>query len=224
MSSARLLVIEDECRLREYLCSGLGEEGFITSGVESAEAAELALRGSDFSAIVLDLRLPQKDGSDFLRELRASSNTTPVLILTARDAIAERVAGLNDGADDYLTKPFAFAELTARLRALLRRHPTPPQPFLRVAGLVFNTATRRVQYEGRDLALTPKETQFLELLMRNAGNTVTRAMIAQVVWGDAYNDFSNLIEVFVNRLRHKIADRGPSLIVTVRGTGYVIRS
>jgi two-component system copper resistance phosphate regulon response regulator CusR len=173
---------------------------------------------------VLDLRLPQKNGSVFLRELRASSNTTPVLILTARDALAERVAGLNDGADDYLTKPFAFAELTARLRALLRRQPTPPQPFLRVAGLVFNTATRRVQYEGRDLALTPKETQLFELLMRNAGNTVTRAMIAQVVWGDAYNDFSNLIEVFVNRLRHKIADHGPSLIVTVRGTGYVMRS
>jgi DNA-binding response OmpR family regulator len=139
MSSARLLVIEDERRLREYLCSGLGEEGFITSGVESAEAAELALRSVTFSAIVLDLSLPQKDGSDFLRELRASSDTTPVLILTARDAIAERVAGLNDGADDYLTKPFAFAELTARLRALLRRQPTLPQAFLHVAGLVFNT-------------------------------------------------------------------------------------
>jgi DNA-binding response OmpR family regulator len=220
---ATLLVVEDETRLRDYLCRGLGEEGFIVSGADSAETAATAIAHGAFAAIVLDLRLPRKDGRDFLRELRAASNSTPVLILTARDALAERVGGLDDGADDYLTKPFAFAELVARLRALLRRQSSLAQPFLRVAGLVFDTATRRVKYEGQELALTPKETQVLELLMHNAGHTVTRAMIAQVVWGDTYNDFSNLIEVFVNRLRRKIGNHGPSLIVTVRGAGYVMR-
>jgi len=223
MSPARLLVVEDESRLREYLCTGLREEGFIVSGAESAEAAEIALSHESFSAMVLDLRLPHKDGSDFLRDLRAAGNATPVLILTARDAVAQRVAGLDDGADDYLTKPFAFAELVARLRALLRRQTDPPQQFLRIAGVVFDRVTRRAKYEARDLNLTPKETLLLELLMRNAGNTVTRTMIAQIVWGDAYNDFSNLIEVFINRLRHKIDNNSRSLIVTVRGIGYTMR-
>lgn len=217
-----LLVIEDENRLRAYLCTGLGEEGFIVTGADSAEKAAAIMSGESFSAIVLDLRLPGKDGRDFLRELRAAGNATPVLILSARDAIAQRVAGLETGADDYLTKPFAFAELVARLRALLRRQAEPRQAFLQIGELVFDTVTRRVKHNGHDRNLTPKETQLLELLMRNAGSTVTRAMITQVVWGDAYNDFSNLIEVFINRLRQKIDDHGPSLIGTVRGIGYTI--
>jgi DNA-binding response OmpR family regulator len=159
-----------------------------------------------------------------LRELRDAGNRTPVLIITARDSVGQRVIGLDQGADDYLTKPFAFAELLARLRALLRRRSKPTQRFLQAGGLVFDTTTRRIRYFDRDLSFTPKETQLLELLMRNAGNVVTRAMIAQVVWGDAYNDFSNLIEVFINRVRHKIDDNGSSPIMTVRGAGYTMRS
>jgi DNA-binding response OmpR family regulator len=222
MWSAHLLVVEDEGRLLEYLSQGLREEGFRVTGAPSAEAAELALRANSFSGIVLDLRLPQKDGGDFLRELRAAGNSLPVLILTARDSINSRVAELDAGADDYLTKPFAFAELVARLRALLRRQRNP-SPQLEIGRITFETVTRRVKRDGLELNLSPKETLLLELLMRNAGETVTRAMITLVLWGETYNDFSNLIEVFVNRLRHKLDDHGPSLIVTVRGVGYAMR-
>lgn len=224
MSSAQLLVVEDEARLLGYLRTGLTEEGFAVTGAGSAEVAEEILGAAHFAAIVLDLRLPQKDGIQFLRELRDGGALTPVLILTARDALPERVAGLDAGADDYLVKPFAFAELVARLRALIRRGTPSPQALLQVADLAFATATRRVQRNGRELNLSPKETLLLELLMRNAGHAVTRTMIAEVVWGGAYNDFTNLIEVFVNRLRHKLDDRGrPSLITTIRGVGYAMR-
>jgi two-component system, OmpR family, copper resistance phosphate regulon response regulator CusR len=222
MWSAHLLIVEDEGRLLEYLSQGLREEGFRVTGASSAEAAEVALRAGSFSGIVLDLRLPQKDGSDFLRELRTAGNSLPVLILTARDSIKSRVAGLDAGADDYLTKPFSFAELVARLRALLRRQRNPP-PQLQIGSITFETVTRRVKRDGIELNLSPKETLLLELLMRNAGETVTRGMITLVLWGESYNDFSNLIEVFVNRLRHKLDDHGPSLIVTVRGVGYAMR-
>ena len=221
MSLAHLLVIEDEARLLEYVCQGLREEGFAVTGAASAEAAELALKSGVYSAIVLDLRLPHKDGSDFLRELRADGNSIPVLILTARDSVGNRVAGLDAGADDYLTKPFAFAELVARLRALLRRRTAPPQ--WQIGGIIFDAVTRRVKRDGLEINLSPKETLLLELLMRNDGDVVTRGMITQVLWGEGYNDFSNLLEVFVNRLRHKLDDNGPSLIVTVRGVGYRMR-
>jgi DNA-binding response OmpR family regulator len=147
-----------------------------------------------------------------------------VLILTARDSLTERVTGLDAGADDYLAKPFAFAELVARVRALIRRGTPSPQALLQVADLAFDAATRRVRRDGQELNLSPKETLLLELLMRNAGNTVTRTMIAEVVWGGAYNDFTNLIEVFVNRLRRKLDDGGSlSLITTIRGVGYAMR-
>jgi two-component system copper resistance phosphate regulon response regulator CusR len=148
-----------------------------------------------------------------------------VLVLTARGSLEDRVIGLNSGADDYLTKPFAFAELLARVRALIRRHASPAQSILRVADLEFDTVRRRASRGGRELGLSPKETILLELLMRNAGQPVTRDMIAEVVWGADYNDFTNLIEVFVNRLRQKInAGASESLIATVRGVGYAMRS
>jgi DNA-binding response OmpR family regulator len=223
MQPLHLLVVEDELKLLNNLCRGLGEEGFAVLSAGSAEAAQHAVVNGEFDAIVLDLRLPGKDGLEFLRELRAAGNTTPVLILTARGSIGERVAGLETGADDYLTKPFAFAELVARIRALARRRALAPQPMLRVADLEFDAIRRRARRAGRELNLSPKETLLLELLMRNAGQTVTRAMIAEVVWGAGYNDFSNLIEVFVNRLRQKIGDGGPPLIATVRGAGYSMR-
>lgn len=223
MRPLHLLVVEDEVKLLNNLCRGLGEEGFAVLSVGSAEAAERAIANGEFDAIVLDLRLPGKDGLEFLRELRAAGNNTPVLVLTARGSIGERVAGLETGADDYLVKPFAFAELTARIRALARRRANASQSVLRVAGLEFDPVRRRARRGDRELNLSPKETVLLELLMRNAGQIVTRAMIAEVVWGSGYNDFSNLIEVFVNRLRQKISDGGPPLIATVRGVGYSMR-
>lgn len=223
MPALRLLVVEDEVKLRNTICRGLGEENFTVCGVATAEAAEKALATNDFDAMVLDLRLPGKDGISWLREIRTAANTTPVLILTARGSVDERVIGLESGADDYLVKPFAFAELVARIRAIVRRRFSFAQPFLKVAGLEFDTVTRRVRRAGHEINLSPKETLLLELLMRNAGQTVTRAMITEVVWGPAYNDLSNLIEVFVNRLRRKIEDGG-SVIATVRGIGYTMRA
>jgi DNA-binding response OmpR family regulator len=225
MKEAHLLVVEDEVGLLNHLCRGLGEAGFAVMSAGSAEAAERAVAGGEFAAIVLDLRLPGKDGLEFLRELRTAGNSTPVLILTARGGLDERVSGLDAGADDYLAKPFAFAELVARIRALLRRRQAAaPPPQLRVADLEFDPVKRRARRGGRELNLSPKETILLELLMRNAGQAVTRTMIAEVVWGPGYNDFTNLIEVFVNRLRTKIgADAGEPLIATIRGVGYSMR-
>ena len=225
MGDARLLIVEDEAELRKSLRVGLGEEGFAVTGAESAERAEELLAAQTFDAIVLDLRLPGKDGIELVRELRAAGNGTPVLALTARGALEDRVIGLDSGADDYLTKPFAFAELLARLRALIRRNASAAAATLKVADLEFDTVRRRALRGGRDLALSPKEAILLELLMRNAGHPVTRDMIAEVVWGAAYNDFTNLIEVFVNRLRQKISEgAGDSMIATVRGVGYSMRA
>jgi DNA-binding response OmpR family regulator len=219
-----ILVVEDESRLLNNLCRGLSEAGFVILSASTAATAAHALATNKFDAIVLDLRLPDRDGLELLRDLRAACNTTPVLILSARVALDERVGGLDSGADDYLAKPFAFPELTARLRALVRRHGTATNPVLRVADLEFDTIRRRAYRAGRELNLSPKEAMLLELLMRNAEQTVTRAMIAETVWGARYNDFTNLIEVFVNRLRQKIrADGKESLITTVRGVGYALR-
>jgi DNA-binding response OmpR family regulator len=220
-----LLLVEDEARLAENLRRGLSEEGFSVEWAGSAETAEQKLTRDAYDLIVLDLRLPGMDGLDFLRGLRNRGSSIPVLILTARGSVEERVMGLDSGADDYLSKPFAFAELLARIRALARRRSAPPAAVLKVADLELDTITRRARRAGRTLALSPKETILLELLMRNAGQVVTRDMIAEVAWGAAYNEFTNLIEVFVNRLRQKIDYPGSdSLILTVRGAGYSLRA
>jgi two-component system, OmpR family, response regulator len=219
-----LLLVEDEARLADNLLRGLAEEGIGAQWASSAEAAQDDLERNSYDLIVLDLRLPGKDGLDFLRELRRQGNTVSVLVLTARGSVEARVSGLDSGADDYLTKPFAFAELLARIRALARRRAAAPAAMLRVAELELDTIKRKAWRSGRALSLSPKETILLELLMRHAGQVVTRDMIAQVAWGAGYNEFTNLIEVFVNRLRQKIDHAGgESLIVTVRGAGYSLR-
>jgi DNA-binding response OmpR family regulator len=225
VQSLHLLVVEDEVQLLKNLCRGLGEEGFSVLSAGSAEAAQHIVMNGQFDAIVLDLRLPGKDGLEFLRELRASGNLTPVLVLTARASLEQRITGLDSGADDYLIKPFAFPELVARIRALARRrlNPSQRQSVLKLADLEFDTVKRRGRRAGRELNLSPKEAILLDLLIRNAPQAVTRNMIAEVVWGSEYNDFTNLIEVFVNRLRQKIDDGGESLISTVRGVGYAMR-
>lgn len=224
MAGLHLLIVEDESALAESVCRGLGEEGFIVEWAASAEAAERVLASRAFDVIVLDLRLPGKDGLELLRQLRAAGNPTPVLILTARGSLEERVSGLDRGADDYLTKPFAFVELSARVKAIARRRAGAPAPVLKVADLEFDAIKRRAWRGSRALNLSPKESILLELLMRHAGEVVTRDMIAEVVWGSGYNEFTNLIEVFVNRLRQKIDDdRRDPLIVTMRGAGYSMR-
>ncbi|MDO8434390.1 MAG: response regulator transcription factor [Candidatus Binatus sp.] len=225
MNSLRILLVEDEVRLLEAIKRGLVEEGFAVEGAASADAAEKIIASGSLDLIVLDLQLPGKSGLDLLREMRAAGNQTPVLILTARGSLDDRVAGLDSGGDDYLAKPFAFAELVARIKALGRRRSQTSSPILRVGDLEFDTIKRRARIGEHVVNLSPKEKMLLELLMRNAGQVVTRDMIAETVWDSDYKALTNLIEVFVNRLRQKIDPRiDRSLIVTVRGVGYTIRA
>ncbi|HYB90016.1 MAG TPA: response regulator transcription factor [Candidatus Binataceae bacterium] len=224
MQPTRVLLVEDESRLAESLRQGLGEEGIAVEWAPSAEGAQAMRSRKSYDVVVLDLGLPGKDGIEFLREIRAGGDSTPVLILTARGSVEERVTGLDSGGDDYLVKPFAFAELLARIRALVRRGAGGEPRVLRAGDLEFDITRRRARRAGRAIALSPKETMLLELLMRHAGEVVTRDMIAETVWDSQYNVFTNLIEVFVNRLRQKIDKDGEkSLISTVRGIGYSIR-
>jgi DNA-binding response OmpR family regulator len=225
MSAIRILIIEDEAKLASAVKQGLVEDGFAAEIAASAEEAEPIIARGALDLIVLDLGLPGKSGLDLLREMRAAGNQTPVLILTARGSLDERVTGLDSGGDDYLAKPFAFAELVARIKALGRRPRTPVSPILKVGDLEFDTVKRRAKIGEHNLNLSPKEKMLLELLMRNAGQVVTRDMIAETVWDSNYNSLTNLIEVFVNRLRQKIDPRADrSLIVTVRGVGYTMRA
>jgi len=225
MQPLRLLLVEDEERLAGNLRQGLSEEGIALDWVKSAEEAELILTRHAYDLMVLDVGLPGKSGVEFLRERRETGDSTPVLFLTARGSVDDRVTGLESGGDDYLVKPFAFAELLARIHALSRRRLTVPSPLLKVADLEFDTVKRRARRAGKPLALSPKEAMLLEVLMRHAGEVVTRDMIAETVWDSGYNVFTNLIEVFVNRLRQKIdADPKNSLISTVRGVGYSMKA
>ena len=225
MNALRILVIEDEARLANAVRQGLVEEGFAVEIAGSAEEASATIARGALDLIVLDLGLPGKSGLELLREMRAAGNQTPVLILTARGSLEERVAGLDGGGDDYLTKPFAFAELVARIKALARRPRAPASAMLKVGDLEFDTVKRRAKIGEHSLNLSPKEKMLLELLMRNAGQVVTRDMIAETVWDSNYSSLTNLIEVFVNRLRQKIDPRADrSLIVTVRGVGYTMRA
>ncbi len=225
MNPLRILLVEDEARLANSVKQGLVEEDFTVEIAGSAEEAEAAIARGALDLIVLDLGLPGKSGLDMLREMRAAGNQTPVLILTARGSLEERVAGLDGGGDDYLIKPFAFAELLARIKALARRPKAQASAILKVGDLEFDTVKRRAKIGEHNLNLSPKEKMLLELLMRNAGQVVTRDMIAETVWDSNYNSLTNLIEVFVNRLRQKIDPRADrSLIVTVRGVGYTMRA
>jgi two-component system, OmpR family, copper resistance phosphate regulon response regulator CusR len=225
MQSLGVLLIEDEERLAGNLRQGLTEEGIALDWVKSAEEAAQILARKTYDLMVLDIGLPGKSGVDFLRERRAAGDTTPVLFLTARSSVEDRVTGLDSGGDDYLVKPFAFAELLARIHALARRRPAARTPVLKVGDLEFDTVKRRARRAGKAIALSPKEAMLLELLMRRAGETVTRDMIAESVWDSDYNVFTNLIEVFVNRLRQKIDDDAKnSMITTVRGVGYMMRA
>lgn len=224
-AAARLLVVEDESQLADNLKRGLGEAGFNVDVASSAEDARTNMARCAYDLMVLDLRLPGQDGLDFLRDLRAAGAAVPVLILTARDTTEELVAGLDGGGDDYLTKPFAFRELVARLHALLRRRVAPEQPTLTAGPITVDTVHRQASRGGREIDLSPKELMVVEYLVRHAGLLVTRDMLGEAVWGADYNALSNVVEVFINRVRQKIdLANEPSLIVTIRGSGYMLRT
>jgi DNA-binding response OmpR family regulator len=222
----RVLVVEDQKKLLASLQRGLEEEGYEVATAATGEQGYYAATTEEFDALVLDLMLPGRPGLQVLRDLRAGGFTRPVLILTARDTVEDRVAGLDTGADDYLIKPFAFAELLARLRALLRRGAGAPGPelFLRAADLEMDLLARRVVRGGVELDLTRREFELLEYLLRHKNATVTRAMLAREVWKDADGTLTNTIDVYVTLLRKKVEREGaPPLIHTVRGVGYALR-
>jgi DNA-binding response OmpR family regulator len=220
----RLLVIEDQKKLQKSLQRGLSEEGYEVVSALTGEDGYFFATTQPFDVVVLDLMLPGRSGMDILRELRGKGFSKPVLILTARDGVDDRVSGLDAGADDYLVKPFAFAELVARIRALLRRDVTGRELFLRVDDLEIDLLGRRVVRGGLELDLTRREYELLEYLLRNKNTTVTRDMIAREVWKETSGTLTNSIDVYINSLRKKVeAPEKRQLIHTVRGVGYVVR-
>ena len=220
----RILVVEDEQKVASFIQRGLEAEGYHVDVAHDGDAGLTRAVDEEYDLVILDVMLPRLDGLSVLRELRARRRTVPVLLLTARTGVADKVAGLDGGADDYLTKPFEVAELLARVRALLRRGTAAP-PLLGIADLRLDPATRQVTRAGRPIELTAREHALLEYFLRNPGRVLSRAMIAQHVWGVSFDTFTNVIDVYVNYLRRKI-DAGfePKLLHTVRGAGYVLRA
>ena len=215
--------MEDEPDAARMLAKGLREESYAVDVARDGERALEQAFVNDYDLIILDVMLPGRDGFEVCRELRASGVAAPVLMLTARDAVEERITGLDSGADDYLTKPFVFDELLARVRALLRRGPALRPAVVRVADLAVDTRSRRVSRAGREVELTAKEYALIEYLTRRAGEVVSRADIAEHVWDGSYDPFSKVIEVFIQRLRRKVDEGQPvKLIRTRRGEGYVL--
>jgi DNA-binding response OmpR family regulator len=221
----RILVVEDERKVANFIRQGLEEEGHtVEVAADGATALDLVVDGSPYDLVVLDLMLPGRDGFAVLRTARARRVDTPVLILTARDGVSDKVTGLDLGADDYLTKPFAFEEFLARVRALLRRGSGQRAPLLRLADLTLDPSTREVSRGSRKIVLTTREYALLEYFLRNAGRVLTRPMIAEHVWGLDFDPESNIIDVYVGYLRRKIDGDGERrLLHTIRGAGYVMR-
>src|SRR5271165_4790035 len=216
----RVLVAEDDAALRSVLERGLKENGYVVDVVADGAAALRHLRAYDYDVAVLDWRMPKRTGIEVLTEARSLGNRTPILMLTARDAPEDRVAGLNGGADDYLVKPFDFSELVARIHALQRRPPLAAGPVLECAHLRFDPATREASVSGQPVALTAIETSLVELLLRRSPSVLTRRVIATQVWDDEADAVgSNTIDVHVGRVRGKLA-QSRARIETVRGTGY----
>ena len=221
----KILIVEDEQKTGDYLKQGLSEAGFVADlARDGVDGLHLALTG-DYDLAVLDVMLPKLDGWQVLREIRRNGKQLPVLFLTARDQVEDRVKGLEFGADDYLVKPFAFSELLARVRALLRRGRTSEPELLQIADLELDLLRRRVTRSGKRIDLTAKEFALLELLLRRQGEVLPRSLIASQVWDMNFDSDTNVIEVAVRRLRAKIDDDfEPKLIRTVRGMGYVLEN
>jgi DNA-binding response OmpR family regulator len=221
----RILVVEDERKVANFVRQGLEEEGHaVELAADGAAALDLGLAEPPFDLIVLDVMLPKRDGFAVLRTLREHRVATPVLMLTARDAVGDKVAGLDAGADDYLAKPFAFEEFLARVRALLRRGTDQRSAVLKLDDLTLDPLQREVKRGARRIMLTPREYALLEYFLRNVGRVLTRPMLAQHVWGLDFDTESNLIDVYVGYLRRKIDGKGERpLVHTVRGVGYVLK-
>lgn len=221
-----ILVVEDERRLANLVRRAFEEEGHVVDvSHDGADALEMA-RAGDYDLLVLDRMLPHMDGVEICRNLRLQNNDVRILMLTARDAVEDRVQGLESGADDYLVKPFSFSELLARSKALARRQvQAQPEENLQVGDLVLDLRRHEATREGKEIELTAKEFQLLEYLMRNAGNVLTRTQILDHVWGYNFDSFSNVVDIYVHYLRNKIDKDFPEpMLRTVRGVGYSLRA
>ena len=219
----KILVVEDEERIAHFIEKGLQEEGHAVDLSYDGEDGSFLAEVNDYDLIILDLMLPKKNGIVVCREIRGRGVATPVLMLTARDTVEDKVRGLDAGADDYLAKPFAFEELLARVRALLRRRSESKSPVLKMADLELDPMSRRVNRSGTPIRLTTKEYALLEYLMRNPNKVLSRTLIGEHVWDMNFDPESNVIDVYVSHLRSKV-DKGfdPPLIHTLRGQGYII--
>jgi heavy metal response regulator len=219
----RILLVEDEPRMANVIAKGLREQSYAVDVAEDGDSGLYQATLNDYDLIVLDVLLPQRDGYEVCRELRTRGDTTPVLMLTARASVDDRITGFDAGADDYLTKPFSFRELLARIRALLRRDSQLRPDVVEVEDLVVDSASHRVARANKEVQLTAKEYALLEYLARRTGELVSRAEIAAHVWDDSFDPFSNTIEVYMNRLRKKIdGDHPIKLLHTRRGEGYIL--
>lgn len=221
----RILVVEDDADMARFIVRGLTEQAYAVDRVASGGEAIERVGMTTYDAILLDAMIPPPDGFEVCRTLRRDGIDAPILMLTARDAVSDRVEGLDAGADDYLVKPFEFAELLARLRALTRRRGVPQYPVIEAGDLRIDTRSHRVTRGSEELPLTSKEYALLEFLAVNAGRVVGRQEIAEHVWNEEFDPFTNLIEVYIGRLR-RIVDRGrsPKLIHTIRGSGYILEA
>ena len=220
----RILVIEDEKKISSFIQRGLKEEHYVVDLAPDGEEGSYLADINPYDLIILDIMLPKKDGVAICKELRKKKNTTPVLMLTARNTVKDKVSGLNAGADDYLAKPFSFEELLARVRALLRRPKDQNLNVLKIADLELNQLTNEVKRSNKLINLTSKEYALLEYFMLHANQVVTRTMLSEHVWHEDFDSFSNVIDVYIKYLRNKIDDGfKQKLIHTVRGRGYVLK-
>ncbi|MDD5669241.1 MAG: response regulator transcription factor [Candidatus Omnitrophica bacterium] len=220
----RILIVEDEKKIADFIRRGLKEEGYAVDAAYDGEEGHFLASTNEYDLIILDLMLPKIDGRTLCAQLRKEKISVPVLILTAKDQVNDKVAGLDAGADDYLTKPFAFEELVARIRALLRRPEAAQEVHLKIKDLEMDLLTHTVRRGGQDIELTAKEFALLEFFMRRPNTVVTRTMIAEHVWDIHFETYTNVIDVYVNYLRKKI-DRGfkDQMIHTLRGKGYIFK-
>lgn len=219
----RILVVEDSHRIAAFLRKGLAEEGYSVEAVADGDEAYGKGVEQEFDAAIVDVMLPGRSGIELVRDLREAGKSMPILLLTARDRTEDKIEGLDAGADDYLTKPFDFTELTARLRALLRRSSGVASPILRAGDVELDPAIREVRRAGEVVTLTPKEYALLEYLLRNSNRPLSRAMLMEHVWGIRFDPGTNVVDVFINSLRNKL-DPERELIQTVRGVGYIVRA